>query len=626
MASGLLALVCTCALLAGAGRAAADDLGLTAGASRLPVAPGLTVYRDPGAAMTLEQARQAFRDGRFQASQRPWPSFGFTTDAVWVRFAVRDVSGAARLWLTELRSARMDELDWYLLREGGVIERLGAGNLRECSPGMVDTKVPVFPLRLAAGERAEVFLRVHTETSLHLPLQLWDAEAFIQAQSVSEAAYAMFFGYLAALILLSLMLSLFTRTRGFLIYSLSIIALFAMYFITTGYYGWLHLPGLRFAVHGGVILSAGMAETMLLVYLRDFFDLSATRPRLDRWIVRVIWCLPVSIAIFMLGPYHLMNPLLLLQAMLLGAGSLIVSLQVWWRGNPVARFYALAWLVFWALFALSTFEYLGWLPMPALPELQAMSGVLVSTTLFFLAMADRVRQMRSDMVQAQAQVLEMERQAGRSLQVQLCQHQQLIRDLHDGIGGLTANVAILAEIGRRGAVAAGERGCFERIGELASESGAEVSALMNSMDAGELLWPEFIVQCRKHGNLALAGHGIEFDLTVSGECADAGFGLFAGMSLFRVFKEMLSNVVKHSRATRVEAHFDFTRSGLRLTLQDNGCGTADTPQAGRGLSNMASRIAELGGTMTRGGGPGTAWVMELPLPMASPADHRAPVI
>jgi signal transduction histidine kinase len=614
---GLMVLVCSCAVLAGFGTAAAGDFALKAGASRVAVAPGLAVYRDPGGAMTLEQARQAFRDGRFEASQRPWPAFGFTSDAVWVRFAVHDESGATRLWLTELRSARMDELDWYLLREGGEIEHLVAGNLREASPGMVGAMVPVFPLRLAAGERAEVFLRVYSETSLHLPLQLWDAESFIQTQSVSEAAYAAFFGYLAALIFLSLMLSLFIRARGFLIYALSIICLFVMYFITSGYYGWLQLPGLRFAVHGGVILAAGLAETMLLVYLREFFDLPAVHPRLDRWIVRVIWGLPVSIVIFMLGSYRIMDPLLLLQALLLGAGSLAVSLQAWWRGNSVARFYALAWLVFWALFALSTFEYLGWLPMPTLPELQAMSGVLVSTTLFFLAMADRVRQIRSNMVQAQAQVLDMERQASHSLQVQMQQQQQLIRDLHDGIGGLTANVAILAEIGRRGATVAAERGCFERIAELATESGAEVSTLMNSMEAREILWPEFIVQCRKHGHLVLAGHGIEFDLTVSGECEDVDFGLFAGMSLFRVFKEVLNNAVKHSRASRVDARFEFTRNGLRLTLHDNGCGFGGGRQAGRGLTNMASRIAELGGTMTRGSGPGTEWVFELPLPVAA---------
>ncbi|MEI6656668.1 MAG: 7TM-DISM domain-containing protein [Verrucomicrobiota bacterium] len=100
LGSRLLALVCTCALLAGAGTAAAADLGLTAATSQLQVAPGLTAYRDPGGTMALGQARQAFREGRFQPSQQPWPSFGFTSDAVWVRFAVRDRSGAAQLCVT----------------------------------------------------------------------------------------------------------------------------------------------------------------------------------------------------------------------------------------------------------------------------------------------------------------------------------------------------------------------------------------------------------------------------------------------------------------------------------------------------------------------------------------------
>jgi hypothetical protein len=227
---GLLALALSCALLAGVGTAAAADLALTAGTSQLPVAPGLAVFRDPGGAMTLEQARQAFSDGRFQASQRPWPAFGFTPDAVWVRFAVRDESNSARLWLTELRTARMDELDWYLLREGGVIEHLSAGNLRERSPEMVDCKNPVFPLQLAAGESAEVFLRVHSETALHLPLRIWDTKTFAGAQAGNEAIFTAFFGYLAALTLMSLVFSLFTRDRGYLIYSLSLIGVFGLYF------------------------------------------------------------------------------------------------------------------------------------------------------------------------------------------------------------------------------------------------------------------------------------------------------------------------------------------------------------------------------------------------------------
>jgi hypothetical protein len=45
-----------------------------------------------------------------------------------------------------------------------------------------------------------------------------------------------------------------------------------------------------------------------------------------------------------------MYPLVSLQALLFGGGSLVVSLLAGWRGNRVARFYALAWLSFWILF------------------------------------------------------------------------------------------------------------------------------------------------------------------------------------------------------------------------------------------------------------------------------------
>jgi len=147
-----------------------------------------------------------------------------------VRFTVSSETAQQGLWLTELRTARMGELDWYLIRGNGVVEHLVAGNLRERSPEMVDCKYPVFPLRLAAGGSAEVFLRIHSETAMYLPLQIWEPGAFASAQAGSEAVFATFFGYLAALILMSLAFSLFTRDRGYVIYSLSLLGVFGLFY------------------------------------------------------------------------------------------------------------------------------------------------------------------------------------------------------------------------------------------------------------------------------------------------------------------------------------------------------------------------------------------------------------
>ncbi|MEI6785057.1 MAG: 7TM diverse intracellular signaling domain-containing protein [Verrucomicrobiota bacterium] len=238
---------------------------------------------------------------------------------------------------------------------------------------------------------------------MHLPLQLWEPRSFAIAQAGSEAVFAAFFGYLAALILMSLVFSLFTRDQGYVLYSLSLLGLFGIYFIFSGYYLCLHLPGGRFAVHGGVILAIEYSLLLMLVYLRYFFDLPARLPGINRWVVRLAWGLVPGTAVLLLGPYRIMNQLAILQVLLCGGGALAVSL--------------LAWLSFWVLFVISQLQFRAWLPMPTLPELQAILGVALSVTYFFLAMADRVRQVHRQMEQARNQVLALEKQAVREVQL-----------------------------------------------------------------------------------------------------------------------------------------------------------------------------------------------------------------
>ena len=70
---GWLASLATLAtLLAGAGSGWAEDCAqLTASTPRLSLSPFLSTYRDASGALTLDQARQAFREGRFQPGRKP---------------------------------------------------------------------------------------------------------------------------------------------------------------------------------------------------------------------------------------------------------------------------------------------------------------------------------------------------------------------------------------------------------------------------------------------------------------------------------------------------------------------------------------------------------------------------
>ena len=76
---------------------------------------------------------------------------------------------------------------------------------------------------------------------------------------------------------------------------------------------------------------------------------------------------------------------------------------------------------------------------------------------------------------------------------------------------------------------------------------------------------------------------------------------------FRIFQEILTNVARHSRATRVDIHLGVTENQLSLEVQDNGVGIASSDLSGRkslGLLGMHERALLFGGEVNISGAPG----------------------
>jgi len=96
--------------------------------------------------------------------------------------------------------------------------------------------------------------------------------------------------------------------------------------------------------------------------------------------------------------------------------------------------------------------------------------------------------------------------------------------------------------------------------------------------------------------------------------------------LFRLAQEALSNVRRHSQATRAEILVEFNSSEVKLTINDNGQGfelperMGDLASSGKlGLAGMQERARLLGGVLTVRSEPGkgTRVVVEAPLEIAA---------
>jgi len=86
------------------------------------------------------------------------------------------------------------------------------------------------------------------------------------------------------------------------------------------------------------------------------------------------------------------------------------------------------------------------------------------------------------------------------------------------------------------------------------------------------------------------------------------------MSLFRIYKESLANVIKHAKASAVDVSFVVEGGRVVLDIRDNGIGLDGRRASGRGLPNMKGRAEEMGGSLAVTSDNGTRVHLELPIP------------
>ncbi len=199
----------------------------------------------------------------------------------------------------------------------------------------------------------------------------------------------------------------------------------------------------------------------------------------------------------------------------------------------------------------------------------------------------------------------------------LAERERIARDLHDLLGHTLSLITLKAELAGRllerdPVRAAVEIGEVERISRTAL---AEVRQAVTGFRASGLD-AELV-----NAKLVTAAAGITLKCRVDQEAVEGLDDRALGM----VLREAITNVIRHSGATSCELTIARHARGIRLTLEDDGCGLGGAPE-GSGIAGMRARIAALGGELRLEDGAGTRLVVELSEPPAHPPDPTRLVV
>jgi class 3 adenylate cyclase len=375
-----------------------DAATLMPGLESIPLAGHIAVLADDTAAWTLDDARA--RDAQFVPSDDVSFNQGFTTKgAWWYRFSLRNPAAEPTQAVLQIDLPVLDYLDLHMVHEHSGIESILTGDLRQPPP--VQLSVPSFtiPVRLAAAERATLYLRVATRGRHQVRLQLWSLRGYAETANRISAVSGAIQGILLMMALYNLIIFATIRERAYLYLAIWLVASFGSNAVLGG--GARNLgnglsPSAPALINACAPLVLWVVSACTLLFGREFLQLSRHAPRLNR-ITGYLLILTVAGGL-LLPVIGWANSIRMgIPVVLLDFGALLLAgFHLAWQGVRVARFYLLACGVLFVSYIHFTLNVMAG-PVPGmLAQFAPGAGLVVAVTLFSYALADRIRSERRE--------------------------------------------------------------------------------------------------------------------------------------------------------------------------------------------------------------------------------------
>ena len=246
---------------------------------------------------------------------------------------------------------------------------------------------------------------------------------------------------------------------------------------------------------------------------------------------------------------------------------------------------------------------------------------LVFATAWLLGDSARGRRERTADAEERAAQLERTR-AAEARRAVAEERNRIARDLHDHVAHHVSLMVVQAEAGPVALDRAPERAAeaFDAIGATGRQALTEMRQLLGLLRAGdaERLAPQPGLDRLAELAAGVRQAGLPVELVVTGR--RRALPPAADLSAYRIVQEALTNALRHAGPARAAVTVEYARDELRLTVVDDGVGSADRdpPGGGNGLAGMRERAVLVGGRLEAGPRPVGGWAVSavLPLPPA----------
>jgi ligand-binding sensor domain-containing protein len=186
---------------------------------------------------------------------------------------------------------------------------------------------------------------------------------------------------------------------------------------------------------------------------------------------------------------------------------------------------------------------------------------------------------------------------------------RLAADLHDDVGSNLSTIALLSRrVQKEGEIRHAAKEDLAAIHRISQQTANAVREIVWLINPEYDTFPDLVLRMKEAATAILAGLEVHFHAPPAD--LPARLSLQFRQNLFLLYKETLTNIARHARATRVDIDLAAQENTWRLTIRDNGTGfDPASVRRGNGLKNLRLRATRLKGDLQLESRPGSGTVV-----------------
>ncbi|MGK5092437.1 7TM diverse intracellular signaling domain-containing protein [Deltaproteobacteria bacterium TL4] len=371
----------------------------------------LEVLEDPKGELNIAMVTSPEGGSPFIANEGGVPSFGFTTSVYWIKFTVDNTHTSRTQWILQIDWPLIEYIELYV-QKGAQVQQLNrVGMAYPFYTRPLVHRTFLFPLSIDTNSELTYYLRFESEETLQIPLILWSQEKFNEYKALEYAGLGLYYGILLSMVLYNFFIYTATGHKSYLFYVLYI-STFGLFTLSqNGLAYQLFWPDYPFFAKWFNLCCIPVLLGWALLFAQHFLLTHRYTPNLHKVMTFGIF-IPFGVLAFgiPLG-FTGVATLNAVNAFVLTCCLFISGILSWRQGYGPAKYFVLAFISLFIGVIFYILKTLGLITPNILSSNGLQIGSIIEVILLSLGLADRINVLRLEKVKAQAEVLEIHKQA-----------------------------------------------------------------------------------------------------------------------------------------------------------------------------------------------------------------------